>query len=124
MFSFDVSNIEDTYLRPCVCAEENKNLSKSFCYVEGTELDISRSDNKEELGENVWFQAKPPKLFNKELTPLITARQIQISRIIMSGTRGSSTLPDEDRPKEKVIVNMKKKKSAVKFLSTTEVCLD
>lgn len=42
----------------------------------------------------------------------------------MNGTRSAAMSPDDDRPKEKVAVNMKKKKSAVKFLSTTEMCLD
>ncbi|KAJ8942762.1 hypothetical protein NQ314_009973 [Rhamnusium bicolor] len=125
MFSFDASHMEDTFLRPCVCSEEDRDEPKSYCYVEGTNLDKSRSDTIDELSENIWFETKPPRLFSKDITPLITARQIHISRIIMSGA-GAKALesPDEEPINKKVVVNMTKKKSAVKFLSNTEICLD
>ncbi|KAJ8920143.1 hypothetical protein NQ315_011802 [Exocentrus adspersus] len=125
MFSFDASQLDDTFLRPCACVDESKNISKSFCYVEGTDLDTTRSDTKEELSENVWFENKPPKLFIKGLNPLITARQIHVSRVVMNGARGNLEAAGGEAQKSgKAAVNMKKKRSAVKFLSTTEIVID
>lgn len=119
MLSFNVGQFGDAKLKPCICEDDPKNLEKSFCYVEGTKVDTSRSDTKQELGENVWYEAKPPKLFTKNATPLVSARQIQILRVVLGGKRGGAALLE--KPKEKVVINMKKKRSAVKFLSTTKI---
>ncbi|KAJ8941833.1 hypothetical protein NQ318_005116 [Aromia moschata] len=119
--SFNTTAYEDSYLRPCVCTEEEKvDTPKSFCYSEGTELDRSTADNVEELSENVWFESKPPRLFKTDCKPLITARQIHVTRIVMNGAPKMLGTEEDDRPMTpKVITKVIKKRSAKRFLSTS-----
>lgn len=76
------------------------------------------SDTQSELSENVWYEVKPPRLFSKDISPYVTARQIYISRIKLEGKRAEIKEEDGDQNKDsKVMVSMNKKKSAVRFLS-------
>nr|XP_023027561.1 uncharacterized protein LOC111515576 [Leptinotarsa decemlineata] len=116
--NFTDQDIEHTYLRPCYCTEdEDSYIEKSFCYVEGTKRDLNASDNKSELSENVWFEIKPPRLFTKDVAPLVAARKIYITRVMLNGKRSTPVNEDEEEKKEKINVSMKNKKSAVRFLS-------
>ncbi|KAG5895706.1 hypothetical protein JTB14_021399 [Gonioctena quinquepunctata] len=117
-FNIREVDFKDTFLRPCMCTTaENKLVERGYCYVEGTERDLNTSTNKEELTENVWYGIKPPQLFTKEISPLVAARKIYITRILLDGKRSATVDGGEEEKKEKVNVSIKNKKSAVRFLS-------
>lgn len=69
--------------------------------------------------EDIWYDIKPVRLYKKEFSPLVTARQIYVTRILLEGKR--AVIEDENdtssKHKEKVNISMNKKKSAVRFLS-------
>lgn len=94
-------------------------IEKSFCYSEGPNEDRTFSNSQSEVVEDVWYGIKPPRLYTKEFFPLITARQIYVTRILLDGKR--AVIDDgEDfssKHKEKVNISMNKKKSAVRFLA-------
>lgn len=73
------------------------------------------------MTENTWYGIKPPRLFTKEFFPLITARQIYITRILMDGKRTMAQGDEDSDKKEKVTVSITKKKSAVRFLSQVHI---
>lgn len=77
-------------------------------------MDKNLSENFEELSENVWYGLKPPNNLHI-IPPLISARQIHIVREKLNNQ--DETVVERVPPP----VNRLKKKSAVKFLSTTRI---
>ncbi|KAL1491983.1 hypothetical protein ABEB36_012493 [Hypothenemus hampei] len=109
----------DQSLKACHCGDLNVDEEKTFLYVEGTQMDKTLSEDDSSLTETVWYNVKPPKLFSIDYFPAVTARQVQIKRIQLQGKRKLAGDEKLDLAKERVSIS--KKKSAVKFLSTTSI---
>lgn len=117
-----VRNILYSYHNPNIWYEF-LYLEKSFCYSEGPEQDKLLGDSLFELTENTWFETKPPRLYTKEFFPLVTARQIYVTRVLLEGKRAIIEDAEDaaSKHKEKVNISMNKKKSAVRFLSNVHL---
>ncbi|XP_057664007.1 uncharacterized protein LOC130898611 [Diorhabda carinulata] len=119
-----------SFKRPCVCTEENLDYERNYVYVEGTQTDKNVSTNISELSENVWYEIRPPKLFAKQIVPVVTSRQTYIARILLDGKLTNLEEAEDDEvtavKKENTIknVSMNIKKSAVRFLGKAGVDFD
>lgn len=75
------------------------------------------------MSENTWYGIKPPRLYTKEFFPLITARQVYVTRTLLDGKTAAAISDDSSKMKEKVKISINKKKSAVRFLSKANIAL-
>ncbi|CAH1378967.1 hypothetical protein MTP99_002719 [Tenebrio molitor] len=101
---------------------------KSFCYIEGTVIDKNAAQEISELHENVWFRMRPPKPSDSMYNPCVTARQIDLIRIILLGKTALKTydfkpecLKDSSEPPPRRATSgppsVRKRKSSVRFLN-------